>query len=160
MQAQGQVWYIWVLLSDFLPSLTLHQAFNLFLPCFCHPIILLSFPLFSSTTNATSGFVAPFILLLFYFQLSQSHILSFLSFHYHSLPTHFSFSSLFHSHPQLMDFPLVEVHNTRCWVRAKILKLLFTLATLNLGLWPRSKCICPRRDRGQHSRLWESEFRV
>lgn len=47
-----------------------------------------------------------------YFLLSFNHKTLFLSF--------FSFSSLFPRHPQLMDFPSVEVHNIWCHNRAKI----------------------------------------
>lgn len=56
-----------------------------------------------------------------------------------------------------MDFPLVEGHNTRCRITAKI-EVTFSLATLKLGFWPKSNCTFPRRDREQPSTLLEGDL--
>lgn len=111
-----------------------------------------------SSFSFTSFFFDFFQHLSFDSFCTKSHPLSFFLFSTHnSFHTLFSFGFLFHSHPQLMHFALVEVHNVRCQTKAKI-KVTFDSTTLNLGFWPKSRCTCPRRDRGQDNILREGEL--
>ena len=117
---RGQVGYIYVYFSDFLPSLTYRLNFHFLSFYLAKFLIFFHLAIFSSFFICVSdSLLFLLVFLVFLTFLSTDSWVTLLLFFLSLCSFNPTFQSIPHNrHPQLMALPWVKVHNTQSWVRA------------------------------------------